>query len=332
MKNIASAALGVIAATAIGGCGGGGGGSGATAPLSLSVTDAPINSTAIDRVCVDFTRITVHYAGQEEVVLDYKPLPAQVRPATHCITGVWDGTGPVPPVRLNALGGALTVALAESLQVPVGRITWIRLHFTDKSYVLDNLGGQHALRCPSCETTDNNSGRGFKLNRTFEVGSGGLALAVDVDLKRSLVTDPSGYMLRPTARIEDSAEVGTIAGEVNADVLSGQGGMAYTGTTTETGCAVYVYANHNTTPDDFYDGSPVTAAARVLYSEAVGRYRYAVGALPGGTTALPTPYSVALTCDVDDPMVDDTTAAVKFTAGKNADLVIGQTTTVDFAP
>jgi hypothetical protein len=70
----------------------------------------------------------------------------------------------------------------------------------------------------------------------------------------------------------------------------------------------------------------------VLYSEAVGRYRYAVGALPGGTTALPTPYSVALTCDVDDPTVDDTTAAVKFTAGKNADLVIGQTTTVDFAP
>jgi hypothetical protein len=70
----------------------------------------------------------------------------------------------------------------------------------------------------------------------------------------------------------------------------------------------------------------------VLYSEAVGRYRYAVGALPGGTTALPTPYSVALTCDADDPTVDDTTAAVKFTAGKNADLVIGQTTTVDFAP
>jgi len=332
MKNRAIAALGLIAATAISGCSGGGGGSEATAPLTLSVTDAPINSTAIDSVCVDFTRITVHYAGEQEVVLNYRPLPAQVRPETHCATGVWDGTGPVPPVRLSALGGALTVALAESLQVPVGRITWIRLHFTDKSYVLDNLGGQHPLRCPSCEPTDNNAGRGFKLNRTFEVGSGGLALAVDVDLKRSLVTDTSGYMLRPTARIENSAEVGTIAGEVHADVVTGQGGVPYTGTTTETGCAVYVYANHDTTPDDFYDGSPVIAAARVLYSESLGQYRYAVGALPGGTTAVPTPYSVALTCDVDDPTVDDTSAVVTFMAGKNADVVIGQTTTVDFTP
>jgi hypothetical protein len=331
MKKMELVSLGVIVAT-IGGCSGGGGGSEATAPLTLSVTDAPINSTAIASVCVDFTRITVHYAGQQEVVLDYKPLPAQVRPETHCLTGVWDGTGPVPPVRLNALGGALTVALAESLQVPVGRITWIRLHFTDNSYVLDNVGGQHALRCPSCEPTDNNAGRGFKLNRTFEVGSGGLALAVDVDLKRSLVTDTSGYMLRPTARIENSAALGTIAGEVHADIVSGQGGVPYTGTTTETGCAVYAYANHDAALDDFYDGSLVIAAARVLYSVSLGQYRYAVGALPAGTTAAPTPYSVALTCDVDDPMVDDTSAVVTFTAGKNADVVIGQTTTVDFAP
>ena len=98
MKKVELAALGVIVATAIGGCSGGGG-SEATAPLTLSVTDAPIRSTAIASVCVDFTRITVHYAGQQEVVLDYKPLPAQVRPETHCLTGVWDGTGPVPPVR-----------------------------------------------------------------------------------------------------------------------------------------------------------------------------------------------------------------------------------------
>ena len=331
MKKMGIAALGAIVVTAIAGCSGGGG-SEATAPLTLSVTDAPIDSTAIDSVCVDFTRLTVHYAPPQEVVLDYKPLPAQVRPETHCVTGVWDGTAPVPPVRLNALGGALTVALAESLQVPVGRITWIRLHFTDKSYVLDNLGGQHPLSCPSCEPTDNNAGRGFKLNRTFEVGSGGLALAVDVDLRRSLLTDTSGYVLRPTARIENTAALGTIAGEVDANILSGQGGVPYSGTTTETGCAVYVYANHAAPLDDFYDGSPVIAAARVLYSVSLGQYRYAVGALPGGTTAVPTPYTVALTCDVDDPTVNDTIAVVKFTAGKNADVVIGQTTTVDFAP
>ena len=50
-----------------------------TGPLTLSVTDLPVDSTTIERVCVDFNRITVHYAGQADVVLDYDPLPSQVR-------------------------------------------------------------------------------------------------------------------------------------------------------------------------------------------------------------------------------------------------------------
>jgi hypothetical protein len=332
MSRINSVAVAIVVATSLGACGGGGSDSPETAPLTVTVTDAPIDSGAIDRVCVDFTRITVHYAGQEEVTLDYRPLPAQVRPDTHCVTGVWDGAAPVPPVRLNALGGPLTVALAESLQVPVGRITWIRLHFTANSYVLDSTGGQHALRCPSCEDTDNNSGRGFKLNRTFEVTAGGLALAVDIDLLKSLHTDQSGYVLRPTARIENSAELGTIAGQVEDAVVSDQGGVLYTGATVETGCAVYVYAEHGVTPDDHYDGSLVIAAARVRYSETLGQYRYSVGALPGGTVASPEPYTAALTCDLDDPLLDETAAVVVFAGAQDADVVTGQTGTIDFVP
>jgi len=302
------------------------------APLTLSVTDAPIDDTAIDSVCVAFTRITVHYAGQPDVVLDYRPLPAQVSAVTHCLTGVWNGSVPVPPVRLNALGGPLTVALAESLQVPVGRITWIRLHFTDGSYVLDPLGGQHDLRCPSCEPTENNAGRGFKLNRTFEVESGGIALTVDIDLLKSLHMDSSGYVLRPTARIENSGESGTIAGRVDGDVVTAEGGTLFNGTTIETGCAVYAFAGNDATPDDYYDGSPVVAAARVRYSQTLGDYRYAIGALPGGTAALPKQYTVALTCDADDPLVNDDVNTVAFGAAQNADVVTRQTTTVDFVP
>ena len=216
-----------LVATSLLACGGGGSSSPETGPLTLRVTDSPIDASTIDGVCIDFTRITVHYAGQDDVVLNYAPLPSQVSPATHCVTGgVWTGGTPVPPVRLSALGGPLTVALAESLQIPVGRVTWIRLHFAGGSYVLDSAGGQHELRCPSCDVTDNNDGRGFKLNRTFEVTGSGLAVTVDVDLLKSLHENTSGYVLRPTARIELDETLGTIAGTVDAAVITG-------------GCAVF---------------------------------------------------------------------------------------------
>jgi hypothetical protein len=276
MKTLETAALVVFASTLMNACGGGGESAPQTAPLTLNVTDSPIDPTQITAVCIRFTRITVHYAGQNEVTLDYNPLPSQVRPETHCMTGsVWTGQAPVPPVRLSALGGPLTVALAESLQVPVGRVTWIRLHFAPGSYVLEANGGQQTLLCPSCEPTDNNAGRGFKLNRTFEVESGGVALTVDIDLLKSLLYENSTeYVLRPTARIENTAALGTIAGTVHGELLD----TTYDGTTVETGCAVYVFQGADALIDDHHLSSTVLSSARVRYSETLGTYGYAAGA------------------------------------------------------
>ena len=332
MKKMDFSALALVVTTILSACGGGGGGSPPqTAPLTLRVTDSPIDQTLIDAVCIRFTRVTVHYAGQDEVTLDYNPLPSQVSSATHCMTSnVWNGQSPVPPVRLSALGGPLTVALAESLQVPVGRITWIRLHFATGSYVIETNGGERALTCASCEPTDNNAGRGFKLNRTFELESGGLALTVDIDLLNSLHEDSGGYALRPTARIENTAELGTIAGLVADSRIPPA--SRYVGTLVETGCAVYVYNGHDPTiVDDYHSSSAVVSSARVRYSLALGRYAYAAGALPGGTVAQPKPYTVALTCDADDPLLDSTTE-VAFTLGQSANVVMGQTATVNFSP
>jgi Domain of unknown function (DUF4382) len=316
--------LASVVAVSLTACGGGDS-SPETGPLTLRVTDSPVDPSTIDGVCIDFTRITVHYASQGDVVLDYHPLPSQVSLATHCLNGVWSGAGPVPPVRLNALGGPLTVALAESLQIPVGHVTWIRLHFTGGSYILDSLGGRHDdLRCPSCDVTDNNAGRGFKLNRGFDVTSGGVAVTVDIDLLKSLHKDANGFVLRPTARIELDETLGTIAGSVTL------AGVGYDGSTLETGCAVYIYEGPGMMPDDYYEGSSVLSTARVRYDTVSGLYRYAAGALPGGTAVAPVPYTAALTCDLDNPELDDDT--VNFTPGQNANVVANQTTAIDFAP
>jgi len=322
-------ALGVLfASTILSACGGGGESAPQMAPITLHVTDAPIDPTEIAAVCIPFTRITVHYAGQSAVTLDYNPLPSQVRPETHCMTGsVWTGQSPVPPVRLSALGGPLTVALAESLQIPVGRVTWIRLHFATGAYVLESSGAQQNLVCPSCEPTENNAGRGFKLNRTFEVESAGLALTVDIDLLKSLHRESSDYVLRPTVRVENTAALGTIAGTVHENLV----GSTYDGTTVETGCAVYVFQGTDAAVDDHHVSSTVLSSARVRYSEALGNYGYAAGALPGGSPAEPVQYTVALTCHSDDPNTDATTE-VAFTPGQNASVVAGQTTAIDFTP
>lgn len=314
------------------GCSSGSDSSPEMAPLTLTITDAPVNLAEVDQVCVDFNRITLHYAGEDDVLLDYNPLPSQVRSETHCTTGTWDGTLPVPPIKLDALGGPLTVALAESMQVPVGRITWIRLHFTGGSFVRDDLGGEHDLRCPSCDVTDNNDGRGFKLNRAFAVTTEGLAVTVDVDLHKSLHQNASGYVLRPTARIEVDETLGTIAGDVHEGIINSAGGMPFSGTDVDTGCAVYIYAGHDTTPEDHYDGSTVISTARVRYDLASGLYGYAAGALFGGTEGAPERYTAALTCDGDDPLVNELDTEVVFTEGQNADVVARQTETINFLP
>jgi hypothetical protein len=310
-------------------CSGGGSDGPQTAPLTLSVTDAPVDPTTIERVCVQFSGITVHYASETDTFLPYAPLPAQVSATTHCVSGAWSGGTPPPPVRLDALGGALTVALADSLQVPVGRITWIRLHFVPGGSFIERLGGQHDLRCPSCEVTDNNQGRGFKLNRTLEVTSAGVAVTVDIDLAKSLHLDGNGYVLRPTARLELDSTIGTIAGTVDAQVLQTLGGDAYVGGTVETGCAVYVYAG-NVPPVDVNDTDQTfVTAARVRYDLASGSYRFAAGALPDDEAGA-EPYTIALTCMVADDDVVAANAGIVFGVPQYVGVNAGQTTLVTF--
>ena len=341
MNRCCSSLLDFIALSAIAlllsACGGGGGGGGAsTGSLSLSVTDSPVTEDVA--VCIHFTGISLHHSDGDLIQIPYDS-STYYDPADGCIDNV-DPNNPGPhddpsnnAVALSELQGVLSVQLMDSQEVKAGRYTWIRLDVDESlSYVVDS-GGRKNMSCPSCAADQS----GLKLNRGITVPAGGEAnFMIDIDLAKSLNKQPSGnYKLRPTLRLVDLSETGTISGTVDGSLIPGMISE------TDTGCKVYVYAGHNVTPDDIYDGDNVLTTAKVLYDS--GSYKYVAAYLPTDSAADPIPYTVALTCDADDPEINQNNDpdnlngddvifndGVIVGSGKNADVYTNQTTVVDF--
>jgi len=321
-------------------CGGGGGGGGSTGSLSVSVTDSPVTEDVA--VCIHFTGITLHHSDGDLVQIPYDS-STYYDPADGCIDNVNpDNLGPQDnpsrnAVALSALQGVLSVQLMDAQEVKAGRYTWIRLDVDESlSYVVDS-GGRRNLSCPSCSADQS----GLKLIQGITVPAGGAAnFMIDIDLAKSLNKQPSGnYKLRPTLRLVDLTETGAISGTVDGSLIPGMISEA------DTGCRVYVYAGHDITPDDIHDGTNVLTTAKILYDPGTMTYRYVAAYLPTDSNADPTPYTVALTCDADDPEVDQnndpgslngtdvifndgTTEGV----GQNADVSTNQTTAINFPP
>jgi hypothetical protein len=314
--------------------GGGGGGSTSTGSLSLGVTDSPVLENVA--VCIHFTSVTLHHSDGDLITIPYES--STYYDASDGCTGNVDpavGDASHNAVALSQLQGVLSVQLMNAQQVKAGRYTWIRLDVDESlSYVVDS-GGQQNLSCPSCSPNQS----GLKLIQGITVPAGGEAnFMIDIDLAKSLNKGPSGdYTLRPTLRLVDLTQTGAIAGSVNGSLIPGMISA------TDTGCSVYVYAGHDVTPDDIHDGDNVLTTAKVLYDSSSMSYKYAAAYLPTNTSTDPTPYTVALTCDADDPAVDQNndpsnmsgndvifTDGVNKGTGKNADVYTNQTTIVDF--
>jgi hypothetical protein len=322
-------------------CGGGGGGDGvSTGSLSVDVTDLP--ATGDEVVCIHFTSVTLHHSDGDLIQIPYDP-STHVDVTGDCIDNVAvDAPPPADPannaVNLSSLQGELSVSLMESEEVKAGHYNWIRLDVDETlSYVMDS-GQQKGLSCPSCDGEQS----GLKLNRGITVPAGGEAdFMIDIDLTKSLNKDPSGnFTLRPTLRLVDNTETGKITGTVENSLLPGMISE------TDTGCKVYVYEGHGVVLDDYHEADNVLTSAKVLYNSDSGFYEYVAAFLPTDSTAEPTPYTVALTCDIDDPEndqnndhlnltgVDDVifTDGVEPGAGQETDMMTNQTKTVPFPP
>jgi hypothetical protein len=291
-----------IAGVALSGCGGEGGNS----TLNLSITDAPV--TGATKVWLQFTGVELKPAEGPAQTFEFSPASG---------------------FDMLTLQGGNAATLLDDVSVPAGEYEWVRLIVDPtpgSSYVVD-AGGQHALRIPSGQQT------GLKLVRGFTMPAGGRGdFTIDFMLDKSIIAPPGqspDYLMKPVLRMTNNVEVGTLAGSFNPATLAGIPACA--GKAPQ----VYLYQGAGVTPDDNYnptDGSAdtaplvdplVTATATVGTS---GAYGYRIGFVQTGT------YTVAFTCNDDDPLVDEnTTTPLSFVVYPQAVTIsVAQTTTANF--
>ena len=285
-------------------CSDGGGGSNDTGQLSLGVTDAPVDDAS--SVVVQFSGVAFKRAGADaERVQNLSPSPRQL--------------------DLLQYQGGHAALLLDGVTLPAGDYQWIRLMVDSEPGVRDSYvvltGGQECeLRVPSGAES------GLKLNRGFTLpADGSVALTIDFDLRKSVHAPPGlrgsagactqGYLLRPTLRVVNNAEVGAIAGNVDSELVPG-------------GCLpkVYIFSGSGVTPDDIEEASGTDADPLVVASVAIQNgstaYPYRAAFLPSG------PYTVAFTCGDDDATADDT---LTFTGMQNVTVQTNLISTADFA-
>ena len=291
------------------GCGGGG--SSPTSTLNLGLTDAPIAGAS--KVWINFTGVEVKPVNG--AAIDFTFSPAQ-------------------GFDLLTLQNGVTATFLNGKTVPAGQYEWVSLMVdttAGSSYVIDGTG-QHNLTIPSGAET------GLKLIQGFTMPVGGIAdFTVDFVLSKSIIAPPGqspDYLLKPVLRLVDNAQVGTISGSFQASTLSAQSNC---GTHAP---VVYIYPGSGVTPDDVYNPvsgaadaattpaevEPLVTAAAALNSSSV--YAYSVPFLTVGA------YTVAFTCDPDDPNVDESAlspAPIHFTVtAQPVTVAINQTSTVNF--
>lgn len=276
-----------------------------TGMLSLGISDGPIHDAR--KVCITFDEIEFKGEGAPFVV----------------------SLDPAEKVNLLDFQGNNAAPILYREELPAGNYQWMRLGIDavtssnggigdtggdacdgEASYIVMSDGGVYNLYVPSGAET------GLKLVSGFTVPANGSAdFTAEFDLMQSITAPPGmlpDVVLRPTIRLVNNVEVGTLTGEVAGELVT-------TGTCTP---SVYVF-DDGVTPNAFDDGDvadpegPVSTAMvnEETNDEAISVYSYTVGFLLAGE------YEVAFTCDGEtfEPAI-----------GKGATIAAQELTTVDF--
>lgn len=295
---------------ALAGCGGGSGSSDEDAQrfgfLSLGISDAPIHDAK--KVCVSFTDIELKpLAGPSTLIT----LPA------------------VEKINLLKFQGANAMPILTSERLPAGQYEWMRLGVDavrgsnggvgdtgdpdvcdgDASYIVMTDNSVYNLYVPSGENT------GLKLVNGYTVPvNDQVSLTAEFDLGKSITAPPGqspDVKLRPTIKLVDNNEVGTLTGQVANALAEAEACQP----------SVYVFNDGvipNGIEDEVDDADDPIATALVEaqdQGENIVEWHYTVGFLLAGE------YEAAFTCDGEN---------FEPAEGKPATIVKGELETVDF--
>jgi len=278
----------LAAMIALAGCSGGSSGAEPrTGVVSLAVSDAPVQEAR--QVCVEFTEAEFKKSGAENQLIVFDP-PAKIDLLAY------QGTNSAPLLIDETLEAGEYQWVRLAANAPQGGNGGMGAGMNDTqcmgtgSYIVTTDGAIRGLYIPSSTES------GLKLNRGFTLPVGGSAdFVAEFDLMKSIHA-PEGldldYIMRPTVRLLDRTETGSIAGEVSADLA------------TQANCmpAVYLYAAGDT-PDDNEDDAELDSvdpiASAMVEMQNDGRFPWEIGPVLAGM------YDVAFSCDADNPIADE---------------------------
>ena len=308
-RNIFSTVTVALVCLLLAACGGGSDSSSDTGKLSLSITDAPIYYAQL----VEIDVIGVEVKPESGPALKFNVCED---PNNNLEVIIQKGdctvdSGVITIDLLQYTGGA-SFMLLDGVDVPAGRVNWVRLRLTDPAGRIELPGGGlEILTVPSGSQT------GLKLNRGFDVLAGvEIRVFIDFDVRKSIVEDHGKYKLKPTLRLVD--KFGAIAGTVDSSLRP----------VSCLGPSVYVFEGTAATPDDIDRGKDDPVSSAMVNN--VGSYR--------ADFLAPGDYRVAFICaeggpagePEDDPDRDDLLIIFTPPADKPATVVDEQTVQIDF--
>jgi hypothetical protein len=263
--------LPVMSALMLAGCGGGS--SDGTGSLSVSLTDAPIDSA--QEVWVQFAGVAIRQDVDDEsswIAIEF-PEPKNI--------------------NLLDLQGTQRVSLLSGQELSAGTYAEFRLDVNAvedsvfDSYIVLDDGSEVELDIPSGSQT------GLKVKGEIIVpDTGEAAFTVDFDVRKSIVVQGNGeYKLKPVLRIEQDDSIGHISGTVGATLMSSCTAPVDTVDYSYSASPViYVFNESYAQASDIPTDIEEFTSSLIRFDEGEAVYKFEVGYLPAGE------YSVAFNC------------------------------------
>lgn len=263
--------------------------------LSLELADAPVDD--LTEVNITVTGVELKPSDEDALVFTFD------EPKTYDLLELQNGK---------------TAELLSNEDVPAESYEWVRLNLSNDSgahYVIGENGGRYSLAIPSGAQSGLQVNAGFSVDEDEDID-----LTLDFDVRKSVVNSSStlaSYLLRPSLRLVNNDEVGSIAGTVDESTVIAvecDNAQDYAG-------LVYVYSGTDVEPDDLGSGTEPVVAVPVTDEGDPGTYRYEASLLSEGN------YTVSYSCDVDDNEADE---ILEFLDPESVEVDAGEQAEVNF--